>query len=241
MTPPPRIDVDRVVLEVPHLGYARPPWRWFELDLDQIGEHRLQAAPAPRAGPGIRVSAMTRRREAATIIDHLARPRSPAVTHLQYEVADLDNGRRAADAIRRAGLTPLPAIHLPHSPDNAAELERAVDLLTQLDAPLIKLAYPAPDQHHVDWGISLLASGRQVELALVPMGTMTGRAAAVAAGSRLIWAPPVSDGERWGADQLEALATPSISIDEPLASLPTNPLHEGDDPGVHCDFPPRRP
>lgn len=133
------------------------------------------------------------------------------------------HGRRAADAIRRAGLTPLPAIHLPHSPASAAELERAVDLLTQLDASLIKLAYPAPDPRRVDWGISLLAAGRQVELALVPMGTVTGRAAALAAGSRLIWAPPVGDGERWGADQLEPLVTSSPPHDEALAGPPTNP------------------
>ncbi|AXG79239.1 hypothetical protein DVK44_18005 [Streptomyces paludis] len=198
-----------MVLEVPHLGHARPPWRWFEIDLDHITDHDLIRTP-PTTHP-VRASAMTRHHEPEAIARHLARPRSSAVTHVQFEVRNLGEARRTTELIRAAGLIPLPAIHCSEPPRDTDDLRRPIALLADLGAPLIKLAYPALDPPHIAAGIAILTEPRAfaAELALIPMGKPEGRAAAYGAGSRLIWAPPQPDGERWTADQLFPRLVPS--------------------------------
>ncbi|MEV7426852.1 hypothetical protein [Streptomyces sp. NPDC091212] len=206
---PSTIDPERVVLEVPHLGHARPPWRWFEIDLDHISDHDLIRTPPTTQS--VRASAMTRHHEPEAVARHLARPRSPAITHVQFEVRDLGEARRTTELVTAAGLLPLPAIHRSERPRDTEDLRRPIALLAALRAPLIKLAYPAPDPPHIAAGISILSEPRALgaELALIPMGTPEGRAAAYTAGSRLIWAPTQPDGERWSADQLLPRIAPS--------------------------------
>lgn len=208
--PPPPLDIERVVAEIPHPGCAALPWRWFEIDLDRVPDPALLCDPPPApSDPGRRVSGMTRHWRPERIARLLERPRTPALTHVQFEARHTADARRAADAVRAAGLIPLPAAHLSRPP-GPGELLRALEMLCALGAPLVKLAYPAPTPRHVHMGTALLTahrSGGHPELALVPMGTLTGRAAAVAAGSRLLWAPPHREADRWGADELLPLLT----------------------------------
>lgn len=205
---PAHIDAGQVVAEVPHPGHARPPWRWFELDLDRICPRDLAASlPEGFATGHVHVSGMTRHHQPERILHRITC--SGALTHVQFEAGQAAAARRSAAIIRDAGLVPLPAIHLPHPPASASDLNRAASLLASLAVPLVKLAYPAPDQVRVHWGIRMLTTWDQpaTALALIPMGTTAGRAAAVAAGSALIWAPPRSDGERWSTAQLLPLLT----------------------------------
>jgi hypothetical protein len=217
VTPPPaRLEPGRVVIEVPDLGHAQTPWRWFEIDLDHISGQALRTDPDADTLTGAHVIAMTRTTRAADLTRLLGRPRSRFITHLQYEVTSLRGGTAAAELIRDAGLEPLPATHLPEPPTNAGALHRALDLLTGLGTPLVKLAYPAPDADRVHWGVRLLtdASNRSAELALIPMGSKAGRAAALAAGSRLIWAPLRGETERWGAQELLPVLADNCSASE---------------------------
>jgi hypothetical protein len=205
---PAHIGPGQVVAEVPHPGHARPPWRWFELDLDRISPRDLATSlPEDLAAGHLHVSGRTRHHQPDLIRRRLAG--SQALTHVQFEARQAATARRSAALIRDAGLAPLPAIHLPHPPASAGELHRAAGLLTGLNVPLVKLAYPAPDRARVHWGTRMLASWNHpgTALALIPMGTTAGRAAALAAGSALIWAPPLSDGERWSTGQLLPLLT----------------------------------
>ncbi|MEV7869591.1 hypothetical protein AB0P17_26650 [Streptomyces sp. NPDC088124] len=206
---PSAIDPERVVLEVPHLGHAQTPWRWFEIDLDHITDRDLLCTP--RGSQRIRASAMTRHHRPEAVARHLARPRGTALTHVQFEVRDRREARRTTALIRAAGLSPLPAIHLSEPPHGIDDLRRPLALLAGLGAELIKLAFLAPGARHIAAGISLITEpgSLEAELALVPMGTPEGRAAAYAAGSRLIWVPPQPDGERWTAGQLLPRLTPS--------------------------------
>jgi hypothetical protein len=216
---PARIDPGQVIVEVPHLGRARPPWRWFELDLDHAPRRDLRAGlRGDMAAHPVRVSGMTRHHQPDPIGRRITR--GAALTHIQFEACHPAAARRAARLITEAGLTPLPAIHLPQSPGSADDLRRLAGILADLDAPLVKLAYPAPDPVRVRWGTELLTSWDHpgTALAVIPMGTTSGRAAALAAGSALIWAPLRGDGERWGASQLLPL----------LAGRATAFPHQGD-------------
>jgi hypothetical protein len=210
--PPRHVSVDRVVVEVPDLSHATPPWRWFELDLDQASDDSL-AIRLPPALTGIaKVSGMTRAGSPSTVQARIARAADASLTHIQFE-AGSPGARHAARLIRASGLTPMPAIHLGRQPAAASELLRSLDTMVELGAPLVKLAYPAPDRDSIEWGLSLLAQSRRLypgtELALIPMGTRAGRAAALAAGSRLLWAPLQPDGERWAASLLQARLSPA--------------------------------
>lgn len=51
-----------MIVELTHLGQARPPWWWFEIDLDQISSKDLLLEVPPEVairGP-VRANAMTR-------------------------------------------------------------------------------------------------------------------------------------------------------------------------------------
>ncbi len=154
---------------------------------------------------------MTRTRRPSLVRHHLARAAGTSLTCIQFEAAD-PGARHTAELIRGSGLTPMPAIHLGRPPVTASELLRSLDILMKLDAPLVKLAYPAPDRDRIEWGLRLLAEYSALhpgtELALIPMGTRAGRAAAFAAGSRLLWAPLHPDGERWTASRLQPGLSP---------------------------------
>jgi hypothetical protein len=200
---PAHIEPGRVVAEVPHPGRARRPWRWFELDLDRICPRDLAVSlPGDLAAGHVHVIGMTRHHQPERIRPQLAG--GQVLTHVQFEAPQAAAARRSAALLRDTGLVPLPAIHLPHPPASAGELHRAASLLTSLNVPLVKLAYPAPDRARVHWGTMMLSTWNHpaTALALMPMGTTAGRAAALAAGSALIWAPPHSDGERWSVGQL---------------------------------------
>jgi hypothetical protein len=198
------VDPDRIVVEVESVTDIGPPWKWFEVDMDDPRTGRL---PARAAGSELRVSAMT----CVADLDHLAgvvrRVRGTIVTHLQFPVDSVESATRGITMIDDAGIVPLPMIHRDDPPAGIDELATAIDLLAQLPAPIIKLAYFAPAEIHVDWGLQLLTSFRHPTsvLALVPMGTLAGRAAAYQAGSRLMWVPWRGEPDRLGADQLVGL------------------------------------
>jgi hypothetical protein len=202
----PIVTLDQVIVELAHLGQARPPWRWFEINLDHISPaDLLRGVPREVAAHGpVRANAMTRQHEPALIRTHLARGRAPGITHVQYHVQDARTAEHVAQLVREQGLIPLPSIHLDSPPTARADLQAAIDLLARLGEPLVKLAYPAPGIEHLRWGLDAFTAFRQpaTELVIVPMGTLRGRAEAVAASSRLIWVLPVCDGDQWGADQL---------------------------------------
>ena len=203
MTLPAHLRPGQVVAEIDSLSDARPPWRWFELDLDRgwpLNQHAGLSETV--TGPHLHVIGMTRHHLPELFRSRIAWAR--ALTHVQFEVRDPATARRAVAIISAAGLTPLPAIHLPGVPASAADLHQAADLLTGLDAPLVKLAYRAPDPVRAAWGVTMLTSWNHphTALALIPMGTESGRAAALAAGSALIWAPRYGDGERWTTTEL---------------------------------------
>ncbi|MEU5417822.1 hypothetical protein [Streptomyces sp. NPDC020667] len=211
MTAPPMFDADRMVLEIPHCGHATAPWRWFEVDLDHLTAPDLRQ-DLPHAAAGARVSAMTRHQQAEPIAVLLSRDRTGHLTHLQFEAADDRHARTTVAVIRDQGLVPLPARHLTRPPA-AGELPRLADQLASLGAPIIKIAYPAPATAHVDEAVRLLTSWDHTTtaLALIPMGSRRGRAAAHAAGSRLMWIPPRSTHDRWGPADHQ----PPIPTDHP--------------------------
>jgi hypothetical protein len=199
------VDPERIVVEVESLAEIGPPWKWFEIDMDSPA---TGAPPRePGAGAGFRISAMTTVPGLDNLAGIISRSRGTIVTHLQFPVDAVEQGRRGVEMIDEAGIVPLPMIHRDDPPAGIDELAAAIDLLAQLRAPIIKLAYSAPAEIHVDWGVRLLRSFRHdsSELAIVPMGTAAGRAAAYNAGSRLMWVPPRGDVDRIGADQLAPL------------------------------------
>ncbi|MEV4505409.1 hypothetical protein [Streptomyces klenkii] len=198
MSTPPVFDADRMVLEIPHCGHAKPPWRWFEVDLDQLTPTALRH-DLPAAAAGAQLSAMTRHQQAEPITVLLARDRTKHVTHLQFEATGDRHAHAAVSMVRDQGLVPLPARHLSRPP-TASELARLADRLASLGAPIIKIAYPALFPAHVDEAVRLLErwDHTTTALALIPMGSRRGRAAAHAAGSRLMWIPPRPTRDRWG-------------------------------------------
>ncbi|MBH1938934.1 hypothetical protein I5Q34_32535 [Streptomyces sp. AV19] len=217
MTTPPAFDADRMVLEIEHCGHAVPPWRWFEIDLDHITVAGLQH-DVPQAITGARVSAMTRHHQAEPIAALLARDRTRHLTHLQFEATGNHSARTVATLAWDQGLVPLPARHLDQPPDDG-ELARLAGQLAGLGTPLIKIAYPAPLPAHVDAAVQLLTrwDHTTTALALIPMGTRSGRAAAHAAGSRLMWVPPWPQHDRWGpSDHLPLPTGPASNVKESL-------------------------
>lgn len=198
------VDPDRIVVEVDSVADIGPPWTWFEVDMDSP---RTGPLPPRGAGTEFRVSAMTCVADLDHLVEVIRRSRGTIVTHLQFPVDAVESATRGIAMIADAGIIPLPMIHRDDPPGSFDELAGAIDLLAQLPAPIIKLAYLAPAEIHVEWGVRLLTSFRHATsaLAVVPMGTVAGRAAAYQAGSRLMWVPQRGGADRIGADQLVPL------------------------------------
>jgi hypothetical protein len=185
------------VTAVPESGV----YRWYELDLDALDGAALGGAGVPA-----NVIAATAR-PSGDLPELLGRVSGALVTHVQFETDGGPADEIGMAAVRAHGRIPLPALHVREPIADAADLAARVRHLTRLDAPIVKLVYPAPTADLVWMGLAILRDWPDTgpRLSLTPAGSRQGRAAAALAGSRLTYVPLSAEDERMPADWWRAV------------------------------------
>jgi hypothetical protein len=185
------------VATVPQTGV----YRWYELDLDAPGGPVLDSAAVP-----VNVIAATTRLS-SDLPEVLGCISGALVTHVQFETTGGPADEAGVAAVRAHGRIPVPALHMRESIADAAELTARVWQLARLDAPIVKLVYPAPTAELVWMGLAILRDWPDTgpRLSLTPAGSRQGRVAAALAGSRLTYVPLGAEDERMPADWWRAV------------------------------------
>lgn len=183
-------------------------YSWYELDLDAGS---LPVGPLPR---GVRLIGATRT-DGAEAVRKASSLRVSGITHVQFEASE--DATRHIRSLSQAGLKAIPARHLRCVPACPTELARHSEWLSELDCPIVKLVYPAPEPSNVQWGLDVLGGwGGRSSLSLTPHGSRQGRVAAALAGSRLVFAPLRETAERLSASWYRALAVDEHLREESL-------------------------
>ncbi|MDN5852270.1 MAG: hypothetical protein L0K86_05355 [Actinomycetia bacterium] len=190
-----RMTLENLVVEVAAVPETCV-YRWYELDLDAPGGPVFGGASVP-----VNVIAATTR-PSGDLPEILGCLSGALVTHVQFETTGGPADEAGVAAVRAHGRIPVPALHVRESIANAAELAARVRQLARLDAPIVKLVYPAPTVEQVWMGLAILRDWPDTgpRLSLTPAGSRQGRVAAALAGSRLTYVPLDTEDERMPAD-----------------------------------------
>jgi len=193
--------LENIVCEVPQLG-IEPGFSWYEIDASVLDE---DVGSAPDGGNAIAVTCDSHWSRLEPLLDRLV---DTCVGHVQFEVGDWTDVGAIIERARGLGVEPIPAAHTGRPPESEDELNRTIARLSELDATIVKVAYPAERAEQARWGVDALRSWDQgrIGLAVTPMGTRAGRVAAALAGSRLVHAGVHATPERPSAAWFRQLA-----------------------------------
>lgn len=194
---------EHIVCEVPS-GYAVGSFCWCEISLDSP-ELVNGLVSIPTVQSFTKVIAATRAAEPELAERRVAAALNARVEYVLFESVSKQQTRDTITEIRKNNSKSIATKHLAGEVDSAAQMVRELEGMAELGADIVKVAYFAHTPSAIALGLDALQRAQETidkPVSITPMGTRWGRVAVAMAGSHLVFAPLVSEGDRPSADDM---------------------------------------
>jgi 3-dehydroquinate dehydratase len=197
---------ENIVCEIPP-GYAVGSFYWCEISLDSL-ETADDLVRVLSVNSSTKVIAATRAVEQGLVERKVAAALNAKVEYVLFESVSKQQTRDTITEITKRNSKSIATKHLAGEVGSAAQMVRELVGMAELGADIVKIAYFAHTPSAIALGLDALQRAQETidkPVSITPMGTRWGRVAAAMAGSQLVFAPLLSEGDRPSADEMVGL------------------------------------